>query len=70
MKKGRYTYDSAIKNGILPLATTLMDLEGTILREISQGKTNTVYVESKYRTNEQRVPDREQTDGSGGWEKR
>ena len=53
MKKGRYTHDSAIKNGILPLATTLMDLEGTILREISQGKANTVHVESKYRTNEQ-----------------
>ena len=30
------------KKGILPLGTTWIDLEGIILREISQGKTNTV----------------------------
>ena len=39
------------KNEILPFATTQMDLEGIMLSEISQGKTNTVlhhlYVESK-----------------------
>ena len=43
------------RNGILPFETTQMDLEGIMLREISQGKTNTIgfhlYVESK-KTNE------------------
>ena len=45
-------YYSDIKmNEILPFATTWMDLEGIILSDISQTKTNTVcyhlYVESK-----------------------
>ena len=45
-------YYSAIKkNEILTLATTWMDLEGIMLSEISQRKTNTIwfhsYVESK-----------------------
>ena len=39
------------KNEILPFVTTWMDLEGIMLSEISQTKTNTVlshlYVESK-----------------------
>ena len=36
-------YYSAIKNNeILPFAATWMDLENTILSEISQTKTNTV----------------------------
>ena len=36
-------YYSAIKkNGILPFVTTWMDLEGIMLNEISQKKTNTV----------------------------
>ena len=33
---------SAIKNEILPFATTWMDLETIVLSEISQRKTNTV----------------------------
>ena len=45
-------YYSTIKmNGILPFATTWIDLENIMLREMSQIKTNTVcyylYVESK-----------------------
>ena len=45
-------YYSALKNNeILPFAATWMDLEGIVLSEISQRKTNTVwyhlYVESK-----------------------
>ena len=49
-------YYSAIKkNGILPFATTWMGLEGIMLSEINQTKTNTVWfhlsVESE--TNEQ-----------------
>ena len=45
-------YYSAIKkNEILPFATTWMELEGIMLSEISQTKTNTVrfhrYTESK-----------------------
>ena len=36
-------YYSAIKkNKILPFAATWMDLEGNILSEISQRKTNTI----------------------------
>lgn len=35
-------YYSAIKNGILPFASTWMDLEGITLSEISQTETNTV----------------------------
>ena len=36
-------YYSAIKkNGILPFATPWVDLQGIMLSEISQGKTNTV----------------------------
>ena len=35
-------YFSAIKNEILPFAVTRVDLEGIMLSNISQGKTNTV----------------------------
>ena len=35
-------YYSAIRNKILPLATTQMDLESIMLSEISQRKTNTI----------------------------
>ena len=50
-------YYSAIeKNEILPFAATWMDLEGIMLSEISQTKTNALcyhlYVESKKQTNE------------------
>ena len=50
-------YYSAIKkNEILPFATMWMDLEGIMLSEISQRKTNTVcyhlYVEPKNGTDE------------------
>ena len=34
-------YYSAIKDKILPFATTWMDLKGIILSEINQRKTNT-----------------------------
>jgi len=44
IKKRWYTYTmeyySAIKNEILPFATTRMELESILLREISQRKTN------------------------------
>ena len=72
-------YYSAIKNEILPFATTWMDLEGIRLSEISQTKTNTVcyhlYVESK--TNKQNKKPKliEQIDGchwqpwQNGWSK-
>ena len=44
-------YSAVKKNEILPFVTTWMDLEGIMLSEISQTKTNTVwfhlYVESK-----------------------
>ena len=41
-------YYSVIKNNeILPFAATWMDLENIILSEISQRKTNHLYVESK-----------------------
>ena len=44
-------YSVIRKNKMLPLAATLMDLEGIMLSEISQRKTNTVwhyfYVEFK-----------------------
>ena len=48
----RMEYYSAIKkNEIMPSATTWIDLEVVILREVSQRKTNTIchhlYVESK-----------------------
>ena len=50
----RYTvefYSAIKKKKILPFAATWMDLEGTMLSEISQRKTNPVcyhlYVESK-----------------------
>ena len=48
-------YDSAIKkNEMLPFEATGMDLEGIMLSEISQRKTNTVWyylhVESKNNT--------------------
>ena len=51
-KEDLMEYYSAIKkNEILPFATTWMDLEGIMLSEISQMKTNTVcyhlYVENK-----------------------
>ena len=59
IKKIQYTmeYYSAIeKNEILPFAATWMDLEGIMLSEISQTKTNVLcyhlYVESKKQTNE------------------
>jgi len=35
-------YSVIRKNKMLPLAATLMDLEGIMLSEISQRKTNTV----------------------------
>ena len=35
-------YYSAIKNEILPFGTTWMDLEGVILNEVSQAKTNSI----------------------------
>ena len=35
-------YYSAIRNEILPLETTQMDLESITLSEISQGKTNAI----------------------------
>ena len=39
-----HIYFSAIKkNEILPFATVWMDLDNTVLSEISQRKTNTVY---------------------------
>ena len=48
-------YTAIKKNEILPFATTRMDLQGIMLREISQTKTNTVryhlYVELKNKTN-------------------
>ena len=44
-------YTAIKKNDILPFAATWMDLEGIMLSEMSQRKTNTVwshlYVESK-----------------------
>ena len=44
-------YSAVKKSKILPLAATWMDLEGIMLSEISQRKTNTIcyhlYVESK-----------------------
>ena len=44
-------YSAIIKNEILPFATTWMELEGTVLSEVSQKKTNTVcyhlYIEPK-----------------------
>ena len=44
-------YSAVKKNEILPFAATWMDLEGIMLSEISQTKTNTVryhlYMESK-----------------------
>ena len=55
MEKEKYSSHSGIifslNNEILPFVTTWMDLEGIILSEISQRKTNTIhyhfYVESK-----------------------
>ena len=35
-------YSAVKKNGILPFATPWVDLQGIMLSEISQGKTNTV----------------------------
>ena len=70
-------YYSAIKkNEVLPFETTWMDLEGIMLNEIRQRKTNTVlfylYVESKKQnkwTNRQKQSHkyREQT---GGYQRR
>ena len=44
-------YSSVKKNEILPFVTTWMDLEGIVLSEINQRKTNTIwfhlYVKSK-----------------------
>ena len=42
-EREREEYHSAIKkNEILPFATTQMDLEGIMVGEISQRKTNTI----------------------------
>ena len=56
-------YYSAIKNEILPFGTTWMDLEGVILNEVSQAKTNSIwfhsyieYKKQKGKTNEQSKP--------------
>ena len=67
-------YYSAIKkNEILPCATTCMSLEGIMLREISQTKTNTIWFpymwNLKNKINEQTKQKqmhryKEQTDGS------
>ena len=53
-------YYLAIKNEILPFGTTWMDLEGIILNEVSQTKTNSIwfhsymeYKKQKSKTNEQ-----------------
>ena len=40
---------SAIKNEILPFATTWMDLETIVLSEISQRKTNSVSLNMGYK---------------------
>jgi len=42
----REYYSDIKKNGILPFATTWMDLEGIMLSEISQRKTNTIWFHS------------------------
>ena len=46
-----FTYSAIKENEILPCATTWVDLEGIVLSEVNQRKTNTVcfhlYVESK-----------------------
>ena len=55
IKKIEY-YLAIKKNEILPLATTWMELESIMLSEISQRKTNIIwlhsYMELKYKTDE------------------
>ena len=50
-------YSATQKKDILPFVTTWMDLEGIMLSEINQTKTNTMglylHVESKKQTNKQ-----------------
>lgn len=78
-------YFSAIKrNEILPFVTTWMDLEGIMINEISQIKTNTLgfhlFVESENKTSEQITIERNRyinmenklvvaKGGLGGWVK-
>ena len=40
------SYSAIKKNEILPFATTWMELEGIMLSEISQRKTNTIWLHS------------------------
>ena len=58
-------YSTIKKNGILPSVTTWMDLEGAMLNERSQRKTNTVcfhlYVETKKQNKRSNITKQKQT---------